>query len=165
MLNKAFSIQTLVAILMLAPPALADPAGARARPDAAFGDWRLDCAAEPCGLHTALAGADGSEVLRLAVTAGAAPELTVTTPLPLFLPDGIGLVFGSRPERSVAWRTCGAGGCEASLPLDAGLLEALKRERSGSATLTLEAGVQVRLGFSLMGFSAALRARDAAVSP
>jgi invasion protein IalB len=157
MINKASTKQTLVVILMLAAPAAADPPGARAR---AFEDWRLDCAAGPCGLYTAVAGADGSEVLRIAVTGGAAPTVAVTTPVPLFLPDGVALALGERPERPVPWRTCGAAGCEATLPLDSGLLDALRHERGGSATFTLVDGVQVRLGFSLMGFSAAVRAGD-----
>jgi invasion protein IalB len=50
------------------------------------------------------------------------------------------------------------------VPLDPALLAALKRERSGSATFTLVDGVKVRLPFSLLGFSAALRAGERAVS-
>ena len=56
------------------------------------------------------------------------------------------------------WRTCGAGGCEAVLPLDPPLLAALRRERAATATFTLVDGVKVRLPFSLLGFSAATRA-------
>jgi invasion protein IalB len=150
MLNKALVKQTLVAILALGAPTLADPPGARPR---AFRDWRLDCAA--CAIHTSVNGADGSEVLRLE----AGHMLVVRTPLPLFLPDGVALAFGDGPERVTPWRTCGAAGCEAALPLDPVLLEALRAERAGSATFTLVDGVQVRVPFSLLGFSAALRAR------
>jgi invasion protein IalB len=154
MLNKDLGKQTLVAILLLAAPAAADPPGARA-----FREWRLDCPLRACPIHTAVAGADGSEVLRLAVTAGPAPALAITTPLPLFLPDGIVLALGARPERPAPWRTCRPAACEATLPLDPELADALRRERAGSVTLTLVDGVQVRLPFSLLGFSAALAAR------
>ena len=54
MLNKDLGKQTLVAILLLAAPAAADPPGARA-----FRDWRLDCPLRSCPIHTAVAGADG----------------------------------------------------------------------------------------------------------
>ena len=53
-------------------------------------------------VHTAVAGADGSEVLRVALGAGAAPALTVSTPLPLFLPDGIRLAVGAAPGAAAA---------------------------------------------------------------
>ena len=142
-------------ILAAAAPASADPPGAWAHRVEAFRDWRLDCRADPCELATSVRGADGSEVLRVAVTGEA---LALTTPLPLFLPDGLALAVGADPARAVPWRTCGARGCEAALPLDPLLLAALRRERAGAATLTLVDGVKVRLPFSLLGFSAALAA-------
>ena len=159
MLNKAGAFQTLVAILALAPllaaPLAADPPGAwpeRVRP---YRDWRVDCRADPCAVYTAIRGADASEVMRLALRAAPAPALVLSTPLPLFLPDGVGLAIGAEPERRVPWRTCGAAGCEAVLPLDPVLLAGLRRERGGSATFTLVDGVTVRLPLSLLGFSAA----------
>jgi invasion protein IalB len=166
MLNKATIKQTLVAIaLMLAPSgATGDPPHARAQP---YEDWRVDCTIAPlCVALTTLHGADGSEVLRLAVTRGEAPSLAISTRLPLHLPDGLALALGTRPERPVPWRTCGRLGCEATLPIDPELLDALRREREGSATFTLVTRETVRLPFSLLGFSAAFRDLDAeAVSP
>jgi invasion protein IalB len=50
------------------------------------------------------------------------------------------------------------------MPVDAELLAALRRERTGMAGFTLVEGVPVRLGFSLMGFAAA-RAALERVSP
>jgi invasion protein IalB len=158
MLNRILSFQTLVAMLAVSPlaPVRADPPAALAQRVEAFRDWRLDCRADPCRLHTSVRGADGSEVLGLAVGAGEGATLTLSTPLPLFLPDGLRLAVGAEPERSVPWRTCGAGGCEAVLPLDPGLLADLRRERAGTATFTLVDGVRVRLPFSLLGVSAAM---------
>lgn len=163
MLNKSSAKQTLVAIVLLAAgTAWADPPAAWTNA-MRFGDWRLDCGRRDCPVHTAIASADGSEVLRVAVAAGGAPSLTVLTPLPLFLPDGLVLVIGEEPDRPVPWRTCGAAGCEARLPLDPELLAGLKRERTGSVGFTLVDGEAVRVPFSLVGFTAALRARDAAL--
>jgi invasion protein IalB len=155
MLNGSLSFQTLVVILALTGPALADPPGAWAARVETFRDWRLDCRADPCQPATSVRGSDGSEVLRVAVVGG---TLAIVTPLPLFLPDGLALAAGDEAERAVPWRTCGAGGCEARLPLDPALRAAFERERAGAATFTLVDGVRVRLPFSLLGFSAATRA-------
>ncbi|HET9069258.1 MAG TPA: invasion associated locus B family protein [Amaricoccus sp.] len=163
MLNRTMRFQTLVMILALAsslaaPPAAADPPAAWAERAERFSDWRLDCRRDPCTPWTAVRGADGSQVLRLAAEPGDAPSLVLTTPLPLLLPDGLALAVGAEPERVVPWRTCGAGGCEARLSLDGPLLATLRRERGGSATFTLVDGMKVRLPFSLLGFTAASRA-------
>jgi invasion protein IalB len=159
MLNTRLSFQTLVAILALTAPAPADPPGALPQQVRTFDDWRLDCRADPCAVATSVHGADGSEVLRAAVTEQA---LVLATTLPLLLPDGLELAIGAGTEpRVVPWRTCGAGGCEAVVPLDPALLAALRRERAAAATFTLVDGVRVRLPFSLLGFSAATRARAA----
>ena len=128
-------------------PAPADPPGAcgaaRVR---AFRDWRLDCRAEPCALYTAVAGADGSEVLRLAVTAGEAPALAITTALPLFLPDGIALAIGERAGRGrCRGGPAAPGGCEATAPLDPALLAALRRERGRQRDLHAGGRGAVRL--------------------
>ena len=161
MLNKASLKQTLVAILLVAASAAsADPPGAW-RTGAAFQDWRLDCPGAGCTVHTRVAGADGSEVLRVALGSGALPGLAVRTPLGLFLPDGIALAVGPGPALAAPWRTCGRTGCEALLPADAALLAAMKKERTASVTFTLVDGTAVRLPFSLLGLSAALRAREA----
>lgn len=162
MLNKALFKQTLVSIVALAclgGPALADPPHARV-PVRGFGAWHLDCTAAPCTLFTSVAGSDGSEILRLAAIDG--PQLRVTTPLPLYLPDGLTLAIGAEPPRPIVWRTCDPTGCEARIPLDDDLEAALKRERAATVTLTLVDGIAVRLGVSLLGYSRATLARNAA---
>jgi invasion protein IalB len=156
MLNRILCFQLLVAILAAAAPALADPPAAWPGRVAAFRDWRLDCRPDPCRAATSVRGADGSEVLGVSA---AGETLTLATPLPLFLPDGLALAVGAGPPRPVPWRTCAAGGCEATLPLDPELLAALRRERAATAAFTLVDGVKVRLPFSLLGFTAADRAR------
>jgi invasion protein IalB len=161
MLNKLPVKQTLVAILLVAGPALGDPPAAHVPAVRGFHDWRLDCTAAPCALRTTVTGSDGSEVLAVSL---AGPQVTLATRLPLYLPDGVGLAIEGMTGRQLPWWTCGAEGCEARLPLDPELAEALRRQRTGSATLTLLDGVPVRIGFSLVGFQAAARARDA-VSP
>ncbi len=156
MLNKALAKLTLVAIL-LAAPALADPPHARV-PVRGFADWRLDCATRPCLAYTAVAGGGGAEVLRLALLPEEPPQLEVSTRLPLYLPDGVALAVGTDPPLPLAWRTCGPDGCAARLTVTPQLAAALRRERGGTATFTPADGVPVRVPFSLMGYTAALRA-------
>jgi invasion protein IalB len=91
-----------------------------------------------------------------------APVLTVRTPLPLLLPDGVTLTIGAGPPLHLPWRTCIVGACEAALPLGDDLVAELRRARGGTAEFTLVDASRVRLPFSLLGFSAALRALESA---
>jgi invasion protein IalB len=100
-------------------------------------------------------------VLRVTLLPGDPPLLEAATPLALYLPDGLLLAVGAAPPFPLVWRTCGPAGCAARLAVTPELAAALRRERQGSATFTLADGVPVRLGFSLVGYTAALRARDA----
>lgn len=158
-----------VALALGGAPAAADPPAARGAEEAArraFGDWRLHCAAGDCAIRTVLRAADGTVVLSLAVEGrGDAARLVLGTPLPLHLPDGVALGLGDAPPRPIAWRTCDARGCEAEAPLEDALLAALRRERAAEVALTLEDGVRVRLVASLMGFTAARAAQEAATPP
>ncbi len=174
MLNEMVQKQTLVAILIglgtgaamaAEMPAEIDAAGedvreiAPAEPDAGvFDDWRLVCGETGCRVQTQVLATDGTEVLRVEAE-GAPAELRFVTALGLHLPDGLAAGIGADTVRELAWRTCGPEtGCLAEVPLDGEMLAAMRRERSGTATLTLVEGVPVRLGYSLMGFSAAWRA-------
>jgi invasion protein IalB len=123
----------------------------------AFEDWALFCA-YACDIRTRIVGRDGSDVLTLVARAGDGGALGIETPLPLFLPDPARLTLGSTEPRAIAWRTCGADGCEARAPLAPELLADLRRELSGNVELTLEDGSRVRFGVSLLGFTAAWRA-------
>ena len=62
------------------------------------------------------------------------------------------------PPLPLAWRTCGPDGCAARLTVTPELAAALRRERGGTATFTPADGVPVRVAFSLIGYTAALRA-------
>jgi invasion protein IalB len=159
MLNKPLVKQTLVAILIAAAPALADPPHARV-PVRGFADWRLDCTGDACLPYTAVRGAGGAEVLRLTLLAGEPPLIEVSTPLALYLPDGLVLALGAEPPLPLVWRTCGPDGCAARLTVTPELAAALRRERAGAVTFTPADGVPVRIPFSLMGHMAALRARQ-----
>lgn len=126
-----------------------------------YRDWRVDCATHPCRVSTAVAGADGAPVVVVTLDGpSAAPSLTVTTPLPVFIPDGLLLGVGDDPDRPLPWRICGPTGCEARMAADPDLLAALKRQRDAWITLTLADGATVRLGVSLLGLSGAWRMRD-----
>lgn len=163
-LGRALPV-ALLAALGLAAPASADPPAARAAAEAAkrvFLDWRIVCAAAGCAARAEVAAQDGAAVLAAeAAAAGGGAALVLSTPLPLFLPDGLLLGLGDAPLRAIPWRTCGPAGCEAEAPLDPALLAGLERERAAEVTLTLEDGLRVRLPLSLMGFSAAWEALGA----
>jgi invasion protein IalB len=125
-------------------------------------DWLLDCRAA-CTLATSVEGPDGRPLLRVSV-GPSADVLTIETPLPLHLPDGLEVTAGARAPAAAPWRTCAAGGCEARAVLDQALLEGLRREREGAVAFTLADGARVRLPLSLMGFAAGERALRAAAA-
>jgi invasion protein IalB len=164
------------------PPAAEDPVDPRPEEEAGqvpseepqaepvarvFQDWRVGCADGACAAYTRLDAADGTEVLRVELR-GTPAVLGFVTPLGLHLPAELVATIGegaeARVARTIPWRTCPVASCIADTPVDGELLAALRRERAGTATFTLVEGVPVRLGFSLMGFSAA-RDALAALSP
>lgn len=164
MVKKVRRKQRLVAIALtalLALPARADPPGAPPVTRVGYRDWQVDCAVRPCRVSTTILGADGAPVVVVALDGpSAAPALTVTTTLPVFIPDGMLLGVGDDPDRPIPWRVCGPSGCEARISADPDLLAALKRQREGRITITLADGITVRLGVSLLGLSGAWRMRD-----
>jgi invasion protein IalB len=128
-------------------------------PVEAFEDWTLACPEGACTVATRVEGTGGAAVL---VLEAGAEALVVRTPLPLLLPEGLGLTLGQADEeRTAQWRTCDATGCEARLTMEPDLLAALRRERDGTLRFTLASGERVRIGVSLIGFTAAWRARAA----
>lgn len=152
--------RALAVALALTGPAAADPPavyGARRAEALTFRDWRLHCQGPACALRSVVRGGDGSVVLSAALEG---QTLRFETALPLFLPDGVTLALGDDALREIPWRTCDPLGCRAEATLDEGLLDSLKRERSAEVTLTLLDQVRIRLPVSLLGLSAALKARD-----
>lgn len=146
------------------PPVIPPPAPAAE----VFGDWRLTCVAAGCRIETELRGAPPASgiLLRLSVAAADARTLLVRTPLPLFLPDGLRITPRETEPTAVPWITCGAVFCEAWVPLDPALLAALRKQPSAHLELTLRDGSRTRLPVSLLGFTAAYRALEAAgISP
>lgn len=133
-----------------------------------FADWQLDCS-RACRIVSTLRSTQpgAPELVRLSV----APDpsggwgLTIRTPLPLSLPDGLVLTPDQTDPRNLAWFTCTATGCEARIPLDADLLAALRRQRRATVELTLVDGGKVRLPLSLRGFSAAFGALKLSHAP
>lgn len=137
------------------------PAAALAPPAEIFEDWQTTCAAKLCTAATRVSSQEGAPLFALEAAGAPEEELILRTPLPLYLPDGLGFAVGPRLARDLAWITCTAEGCESRVALDADLRTALKAERGGSVEFTLLDGSRVRLPFSLMGFSAALAAAEA----
>lgn len=163
------------AMLWLGAPVVAEPfigppppPVERVAPDSritGFQDWALDCTG-PCVLTHVIRGVDpdATDVLRLSLRRGVEqenPVLTLTTPLPLYLPDPLILTPEGEDPRPVPWLTCVPEGCAAQVALDGDLLEALRRRRHATVEVTLVDGSHARLTASLLGLTAALKALEA----
>lgn len=163
MASRPYRIARRGIVLAAVLAACSAPAAEMPRPEPersaplVFEDWLLVCD-EACDIRTRVVGRDGSEILTVIARPDGGGALRIGTPLPLFLPEGVRLTLGASEPRAIPWRTCDAAGCEARAPLDPKFLADFRRERAGSVELTLETGERVRLGVSLLGFTAAWRA-------
>ncbi len=128
---------------------------------ARFEDWALACVEEECEIRTEIRGADDSLVLTLALPKDELRGAELRSPLPIAVADGPVIELGTSTLIEAGWTTCGtAEGCVARLERNPARIFALQKERTGSVTFTLADGVAVRIGLSLMGFSAALEALE-----
>lgn len=132
----------------------------------AFQDWRLTCAARTekaggCIVQSAIFDkATGTPLVQLTVGKnGQIDTLAIVAPLGVLIPPGLRITMGSGPQRPVAFKTCFQAGCIATLPLDAGLTNAMTSNTDGQIILVNGLGKAVGMKYSLKGFKEALDAR------
>lgn len=149
-----------------APPIVPPPLAERSRPaPARFQDWRVACAGGCRALTRVTSAAPGRpEVLRLTVAPSGSGTfaLTLRTPAPLYLPRPMTLLPDRADPVTAPWFTCDPEGCEARLTVGADFVAALRAGRSATVELALVDGARARLRLSLLGFTAALAAAEAA---
>lgn len=87
-------------------------------------------------------------------------SLTMLVPLNVALPAGLSISADGKPITRLAYRNCNQSGCWAVTSLRPAMLSALKKGRTGAATLNLVDGQALEIQFSLTGFTAALAALE-----
>lgn len=148
---------------MLATLACSSPATAQT-PAEPHGDWVVQCAddgpqASRCQMaQTLTADGTGQHVMTMIVRpADGGTGLTALVQLPhgLYLPGGIALqVDGGAPVPALI-QTSDAGGVYASVPLPAGLVDAMRAGRSLTVAMQSVKREPIALTVSLAGFTAA----------
>jgi invasion protein IalB len=86
--------------------------------------------------------------------------LTMLVPLNVALPAGLSISADGKPITKLAYRNCNQSGCWVQTSLKRTMLSALKKGRTGGATLSLVDGQPIDIRFSLKGLSAALAALE-----
>ena len=127
-------------------------------------DWRTACPAatikdQNCEIvQDILDGQTHNEIARVAIAHdNGKPVLGFTMPLGVALEPGMGLVFGTDPEKAVPFRTCTSQGCVAEIPLDAKIQASLDAGKDGRMLVSGLDNKRVALPLSLKGFSEAQR--------
>ncbi len=137
-------------------------------PPQIFLDWTLDPGITPRIWTAVLSKAAApTEVLRLTLRASGQKtwDLSITTPLPLYLPDAVSLVPETAEPISVPWFTCAPAGCEARVAMTAELLRDLRRGHFANIELSLVDRTHARIPVSLRGFTAASRKLGIRIAP
>lgn len=127
-------------------------------------DWRIACpsAATKDGtceiVQDLLDGKTRGEIARFALATDAGKRvLLINLPLGVSLDPGVGLAFGTDPEKNIGYRTCNAQGCIAEAPLDDKLLASLNAGKDGKVLVTGLDNKRVAIPMSLKGLSDAQR--------
>lgn len=90
--------------------------------------------------------------------AAGAPTAVLTTPTAINLTSGLELRIGKGAVRKLAYWSCDANSCEASMPLDEGLLKDACTGEDASATIVMRDGRTVRFSIINKGFERAVAA-------
>lgn len=90
--------------------------------------------------------------------AAGAPTAVLTTPTSINLTSGLELKIGKGAARKLAFWSCDANSCEASMPLDEGLLKDARTGDDASATIVMRDGRTVRFSIINRGFERAVAA-------
>jgi invasion protein IalB len=151
-------------LLLLAPAALRAQVAEGQR----FGDWVYECqplsaASKACALVQVHSFGKGDvRSVRFNISRppqGGGVGMSVVVPLGIHLPNGIRGDVDGKNGFSMTPLTCVAQGCIATVPLDAGMIEALKAGRVLNLEFYSNAGrQQVKVAGSLKGITSGLRA-------
>lgn len=127
-------------------------------------DWRTACPPatvkdQGCEIvQDILDGKTHSEIARIVIARdNGKPVIGFTLPLGVALDPGMGLVFGTDPEKAIAYRTCTAQGCVAEIPLDDKIQASLDAGKDGKMLASGLDNRRVAIPLSLKGFSDAQR--------
>jgi invasion protein IalB len=134
-----------------------------------FGDWELRCAGEKqCFISQVAYSNDGRPVMsinirklpepRQAETGTLVAVNAITTPLSVFLPEGIALSIDTVQAGRAAFTFCHDGGCVSTSPLSEQIVDAMKK--GGVANFAVrflkpEGDAVESMPISLTGFTAA----------
>ena len=125
-------------------------------------DWRVACPAatakdQNCEIvQDLLDGKSRNQIARFALMTDAGKRvMMITLPLGVSLDPGIGLVFGTDPEKAIAYRTCNSQGCIAEAPLDDKLQASLNAGKDGKVFITGLDNKRVSIPMSLKGMAGA----------
>ena len=134
-------------------------------PVATFGDWAKACETSESGRKECLVfleikTQDGSRGM-LNLTVIKVPEATlpimvVTVPLGIYLPRGLAMsVDGAKPSR-IPIQVCSTSGCQSQFQMPEAILNSFKAGLEGSLQMFDPSGKEVKVPFSLKGFTKAL---------
>jgi invasion protein IalB len=123
-------------------------------------DWRTACPPatakdQNCELvQDILDGKSHSEIARIVIARDKGKSvLGFTLPLGVALDPGMGLVFGTEPEKAVPFRTCTGQGCIAEVALDDKVQASLDAGKDGKMLVSGLDGRRIAIPLSLKGFS------------
>ncbi len=156
--------RVLTTVLVLTSPALTKAQGINR-----FKDWQVFCkepetenAAPVCvAEHLTLDQATGKLVMLVRARYSAAKDVmvgSITVPLSVHLPPGLGVKIDSRYLGTIPYRSCLPDGCIAEFLFDDELLGAFKTGNAGMISVRLSTGQTLPIPFSLQGFTAATTA-------
>lgn len=146
-----------------------DPLAASKRTTETIGDWVLNCSQgqdgkSRCNLSQRLGRASTKEVI-LAWLIGkdgdGNPAMSFQTPTGMLLQPGVSLQIDDRGTTAIPYRVCTQRFCEAVLPLNTDMVQAMKAGRKAVLTLMPLSGKATAINLSLKGFTAAYTAYEA----
>ena len=135
------------------------------KPVATFGDWAKACETgengqQECFAFQNVTTKDGSRgILHLTVIKipqATRPIMVITVPLGIFLPRGLSMsIDGAKPAR-IPVQVCSTNGCQSQFEMPEELLGSFRAGLEGTVTMFDPSGKDVKVPFSLKGFTKAL---------
>jgi len=158
---------TLVAATLFAGSSLAQQTPVE--PIATFGDWAKACETgesgqQECFVFQNITTQDGSRgilhITVIKIPQADNPVMVVTVPLGIFLPRGLAMsIDGAKPTR-IQVQVCSTNGCQSQFKMPAAVLGSFKAGLKGTVQMFDPSGKEVKVPFSLKGFTKALASLD-----